>query len=44
VIAVYRLKSYESPGIDKIAAELIQAGSYTLPSDITDLFNFCLEQ
>jgi hypothetical protein len=33
-VAIGKLKSYKSPGIDQIPAELIQAGGETLRSDI----------
>jgi hypothetical protein len=32
-VAVGKLKRYESPGVDQIPAELIQAGAETLRSD-----------
>jgi hypothetical protein len=34
-IAIGKLKSYKSPGIDQIPAELIKAGGGTLSSEIT---------
>jgi hypothetical protein len=39
-IAVEKLKRYNSPGIDQIPAELIQAGGNTLHSEIHKLINF----
>jgi hypothetical protein len=39
-IAIAELKGYKSPGTDQILAELIQAGSDTLFSEIHNLLNF----
>jgi hypothetical protein len=36
-VAVGKLKSYKSPGVDQIPAELIQAGGETLRSEIRKL-------
>jgi hypothetical protein len=36
-VAVGKLKSFMSPGVDQIPAELIQAGRETLPSEIHKL-------
>jgi hypothetical protein len=36
-VAIGKLKSYKSPGVDQIPAELIQAGGETLRSDIHKL-------
>jgi hypothetical protein len=36
-IAIQELKGYKSPGIDEIPAELIQAGSNTVRSEIHKL-------
>jgi hypothetical protein len=38
-ITVAKLRSYKSPGTDKILAELIQAGGETLRSEIHKLIN-----
>jgi hypothetical protein len=38
-IAIAKLKRYKSPGSDQILAELIQAGSEILRSNIHMLFN-----
>jgi hypothetical protein len=38
-IAIEKLKRYQSPGIDRIPAELIQAGGNTLRSEIHKLNN-----
>jgi hypothetical protein len=38
-IAIENLKSYKSPGIDQILAEMIQAGGKTLHSEIHRLIN-----
>jgi hypothetical protein len=37
VVAIGKLKSYKSPGVDQIPAELIQAGGETLCSEIHKL-------
>jgi hypothetical protein len=36
-VAIGKLKSYKSPGIDQIPSELIQAGGETLRSEIHKL-------
>jgi hypothetical protein len=36
-VAIGKLKRYESPGVDQIQAELIQAGGETLRSEIHKL-------
>jgi hypothetical protein len=36
-VAIRKLKRYESPGVDQIPAELIQAGEETLRSEIHKL-------
>jgi hypothetical protein len=36
-VAIGELKSYKSPGVDQIPAELIQAGGETLRSEIHKL-------
>jgi regulator of sirC expression with transglutaminase-like and TPR domain len=36
-VAIEKLKSYKSPGVDQIPAELIQAGEETLLSEIHKL-------
>jgi len=38
-MAVVKLKSLTSPGIDQIVAELIKAGGRTICSEIHKLFN-----
>jgi hypothetical protein len=38
-VAIEKLKRYKSPGTDQIPAELIQAGGYTLRSEIHKLIN-----
>jgi hypothetical protein len=38
--AIEKLKKYKSPGSDQTPAELIQAGSETLSSEIHKLINF----
>jgi hypothetical protein len=38
-MAIEKLKSHKSPGIDQILAELIKAGGRTICSDIHKLFN-----
>jgi hypothetical protein len=38
-MAIEKMKSYESSGIDKILVELIQAGGNTLCSEIHRLIN-----
>jgi len=39
-VAIEKLKSYKSPGIDQISAELIKAGDKTICSEINLLFLF----
>jgi hypothetical protein len=39
IIAIAKWRRYKSPGTDQILAELIQAGSETLRSDIHKLIN-----
>jgi hypothetical protein len=36
-VAIGKLKSYKSPGVDQIPAEIIQAGGGTLRSEIHEL-------
>jgi hypothetical protein len=40
-VPVGKLKSYKSPGVDQVAAELIQAGGETLRSEIRNLYSWC---
>jgi hypothetical protein len=39
-MAIVKLKSHTSPGIDKILAELVKAEGRTICSEIHKLFNF----